>query len=290
VTDTIRWDDRVASTLVDPEWLWRHRDDPKVLALGSSYEGFALGHVPGAVLPVHAWLKDTPLGTEMISTAEFVRAMDCVGVNEQTTVVVYDDFDGTLAARTWWMLRYHGHRDVRFLDGGWHRWVMEERALSQEERVPGNGHFVSSPRPEMVCSTDALLEFLGTGAATVVDVRPRDHWEGTDPNYFGNKRRGRIPGAAHLDAAALITEDLRTIRPNDELRLLLSSAGIPEERGVVFYCQAGVAATMGVLVLHLLGRDDGVVYEASMAEWANRDDTPLECDADEAAQFSSPAQ
>jgi 3-mercaptopyruvate sulfurtransferase SseA len=47
---------------------------------------------------------------------------------------------------------------------------------------------------------------------------------------------------------------------------------------------------MGVLVLHLLGRDDGVVYEASMAEWANRDDTPLECDADEAAQFSSPAQ
>lgn len=290
MSDVATRHDRVASTLVDPEWLWERRDDPSVLALGSSYEGFALGHVPGAVLPVHAWLKDTPLGSEMISTAEFVRAMGGVGVNERTTVVVYDDFDGTLAARSWWMLRYHGHEDVRFLDGGWHRWVMEQRPLSQEERVPRNGQFVSSPRPEMVCSTDALVELVQTGNATVVDVRPLDHWEGTDPNYFGNKRRGRIPGAAHLDAATLITDDMRTIRSTGDLRLLLNDAGIPESGKVVFYCQAGVAATMGVLALHLLGRDGGLVYEASMAEWANRDDTPLECDADEADQLSSPNQ
>lgn len=133
-------------------------------------------------------------------------------------------------------------------------------------------------RSDMVCSTDDLLERVRAGTATVVDVRPRDHWEGSDPNLFGNKRRGRIPGSLHLDANSLITEDLRTVLSMEELRWLLRRAGVPEHGEVVFYCQAGVAAALGVLALHLLGRDDGVVYEASMAEWANRDDTPLDSD------------
>jgi thiosulfate/3-mercaptopyruvate sulfurtransferase len=38
-------------------------------------------------------------------------------------VVVLDQRDGTAAARLWWMLRLHGHPDVRVLDGGFDAWV-----------------------------------------------------------------------------------------------------------------------------------------------------------------------
>lgn len=265
---------------MDPSWLWARRDDPDVLAVGCSYEGFALGHIPGVVLSVHVWLKDAPLGTAIIPADEFAQAMESLGITEHTTVVAYDDFDGTLAARLWWVLRYYGHENARLLDGGWHRWVMEEIPLRQEERPRGKGHFVARERPAMACSTGELLERIRTKTATVVDVRPRDHWEGSDPNYFGNARRGRIPGSLHLDAGTLITEDMRTLRSPDELRSLLHRAGVPEKGEVVFYCQAGVAAALGVLALRLVGRDDGLVYEASMAEWANRDDTPLDRDAE----------
>jgi thiosulfate/3-mercaptopyruvate sulfurtransferase len=266
-----------SDTLVDPGWLWDRRDNPHVLAVGCSYEGFALGHLPGVVLPIHVWLKDTPLGTEIVPADEFARAMGSLGVNEHTTVVTYDDFDGTLAARLWWVLRYYGHARARVLDGGWHRWVVEEFPLSQEERPQGEALFVPAARSGMTCSADELLERLRTGTATAVDVRPRDHWEGSDPNIFGNRRQGRIPGSVHLDLDSLITEHLRTMRSPDELRALLERAGIPETGEVVFYCQAGVAAALGALVLDVLGRNGGLVYEASMAEWANRDDTPLEC-------------
>lgn len=272
--------ERSTDALVQPDWLSANHDDPDILAIGSSYEGFALGHIPGTVLPVHAWLKDTPLGTCIIPAGEFARAMDDLGVTEQTTVIAYDDFDATLAARLWWVLRYYGHDRVRVLDGGWHRWVLEQRPLETDERPRSRGSFSCIPRLGMSCSTAELVEKVAVESATVVDVRPRDHWEGSDPNYFGNKRQGRIAGALHLDANELLTEELRTLRPREELRAVLDKAGVPDAGEVVFYCQAGVAAALGVLALHVLGRGDALVYEASMADWANREDTPMQVGGD----------
>jgi thiosulfate/3-mercaptopyruvate sulfurtransferase len=132
----------------------------------------------------------------------------------------------------------------------------------------------------MMCATDDLLERFRNGNTTVVDVRTRDEWEGSDPNYWGHRRQGRIPGSVHLEPRAPFTEDLHTFRSADELRSLLDRAGVPEKGDVVFYCQVGVAAAVGILVQYLLGRDAGLLYEASMVEWANRDDTPMEKDPD----------
>ncbi len=32
------------------------------------------------------------------------------------------------ASRLWWMLRYAGHMNVAVLDGGWAKWVAEQRS------------------------------------------------------------------------------------------------------------------------------------------------------------------
>ena len=56
-------------------------------------------------------------------TAVFEAAMRQAGVRHDRPVVVYDDWGGRAAARAWWLLRYHGHDDVRVLDGGWPAWL-----------------------------------------------------------------------------------------------------------------------------------------------------------------------
>ena len=54
------------------------------------------------------------------------------------------------------------------------------------------------------------------------------------------------------------------------------SQGITKEGQVVTYCQAGIRAAFSAFTLELLGYPAPRIYDGSMAEWANRDDTPLE--------------
>jgi thiosulfate/3-mercaptopyruvate sulfurtransferase len=68
-----------------------------------------------------------------------------------------------------------------------------------------------------------------------------------------------------------MTEDGR-FRSTEELRALY--AGLPEGDAAA-YCQACVRGAHGVFALALAGRT-ARAYDGSMAEWANRDDTPLE--------------
>ena len=75
-----------------------------------------------------------------------------------------------------------------------------------------------------------------------------------------------------------VDELVPTIKPARELQSMLAEADLSPEQETVIHCQAGVRTTMGVFVTSLLGWDRVRAYEASMAEWANRDDTPLTTD------------
>jgi thiosulfate/3-mercaptopyruvate sulfurtransferase len=59
---------------------------------------------------------------------------------------------------------------------------------------------------------------------------------------------------------------------------VLAEAGLSPQQETVIHCQAGVRTTTGVFVTTLLGWDRVRAYEASMREWANREDTPLTAD------------
>ena len=68
------------------------------------------------------------------------------GVRADRPVVVYDDWEGRAAARAWWLLRHHGHRDVRVLDGGWSAWLAARRSRSRPgRRAPEAGDFAPTP-------------------------------------------------------------------------------------------------------------------------------------------------
>ncbi len=268
--------------LAEPDWLADHLDDPAVRVIDcAALEAYRRAHIPGAVRqPTHTYLKEAGAreggaGMFVMPPDEFAALMGGLGVDAETTVVAYDDANSLVAARLWWALAYYGHERAKVLNGGWHRWLTEGRPATFHATQPEPRAFAARPAPARYASADDLLAEHGSDACAVLDVRSDGEWDGS--NARGNRRVGHVPGARHLEWTRLVEQaDTRRFLPAAEMRALLEEAGVTAGGRVITYCQGGIRAAHTAFALALLGHDDVRVYDGSMYEWANRDDTPLE--------------
>ncbi|MCC6382255.1 MAG: sulfurtransferase [Dehalococcoidia bacterium] len=267
--------------LAEPEWLADHAGDPDVRLIDCAVlEAYRRAHIPTAVhLPVHYYIKeDDPAGSDhgllVMPPARFEELMGQLGVGPETTVVTYDDNNALVAARLWWVLNYYGHTRAKVLNGGWHRWLTEGRPVTFHGHHAARTTFTARPDASLYATLDLLAEKHQSADCQVLDVRSDEEWAGT--NDRGNRRAGHVPGARHLEWLRFVTrDDRRTFLPADDLQHLLEEAGVSGERPVITYCQGGIRAAHAAFVLALLGYEDVRVYDGSMREWANREDTPL---------------
>ncbi len=267
--------------LAEPDWLAAHLDDPNVRIIDcATLEAYRRAHIPGAVqLPVHFYIKDNdPEGSDhgvlVMSPGAFEKLMSQLGVGPETTVVTYDDNNALVAARLWWVLKYYGHTNAKVLNGGWHRWITERRPVTFHATKAPAATFTARPNPDIYATVDYLKEKHADAGCQVMDTRTDGEWEGT--NDRGNRRTGRVPNARHLEWLNFVEKgDTRRFLPADELQGLLDGAGFTRAKPTITYCQGGIRAAHAAFVLDLMGYDDVRVYDGSMREWANRDDTPL---------------
>jgi thiosulfate/3-mercaptopyruvate sulfurtransferase len=275
--------------LAEPEWLSGRLDDPtvRVIDCGDAV-AYDRAHIPGAVRLIRGddtvdvgspqWLKNPDDPIHVLDTEGVAGLAERLGISADTTVVAYDDYNGTFATRLWWVLTYYGHPAVKVLNGGWQRWLEKGRPATFRETVPPPGQFTPQPNEAMRLRVDDLRARYADPDLQVVNVLWPEMYAGT-ANPFGNQRAGHIPGSVNVPIERFLEEgDVPTIKPAAELRAVLGEAGLEPDRETVIHCQAGVRTTMGVFVTTLLGWDRVRAYEASMAEWANRDDTPLTAD------------
>ena len=73
-------------------------------------------------------------GAFLLGPDEFASRMSRMGIGDGRLVVAYDNRMGSYAARLWWALNTYGYRDVKLLNGGWHKWIAEGRPVTT--RVP----------------------------------------------------------------------------------------------------------------------------------------------------------
>ena len=265
--------------LAEPEWLAEHLGDTNVRVIDcASLDAYRRAHIRGAVgLPVHFYIKDPGDETFVMPAGQFADLMGRLGVGDGTTVVAYDDNNSLVAARLWWVLNYYGHTNARVLNGGWHRWLSEGRPITTHASHAQPATFTPRVREEIICRVEDLKTIVEKGDAQILDVRSIEEWRGE--NDRGNKRRGHVPGAKHLEWLNFISkDDRRVFLPPDELSAMLEGAGVKPGQPTVTYCQGGIRAANAFFVLRLLGYDGVRNYDGSMREWANREDTPLVID------------
>ncbi|MGH3413927.1 MAG: sulfurtransferase [Marmoricola sp.] len=226
---------------------------------------YAAGHIPGAAyVDLDTELADPPgpCGRHPLPEPErFVAAMRRAGVSGDRPVVVYDDWQGRAAARCWWLLRHHGHPDVRVLDGGLAAWRAAGGPEAAGEEKAEAGDFTGAPGQLPTVGAGGVPGFVGTLVDARAPERYRGEVEPVDPVA------GHIPGAVNVPTGANLRED-GTFRPAEELRALYPDGP------VAAYCGSGVTATHDLLALASAGIE-GTLYPGSWSEWVADGSRPV---------------
>ena len=237
-----------------------------------SAEQYSHEHVPGARHVDHdAWKKAFGDGQDAESWGKRIGAL---GIGPGSKVVVYDDQSMKDAARIWWILRYWGVEDARLLNGGWNMWKAGGYATTDELPAPASHvEFNAAPRSQRLATKAQILELLNGNRLQIVDARSDDEFCGIDKKE--NKKVGAIPGAKHLEWSNLIDQETQRFKNADEMRRLLSQAGINLDRPTASHCQSGGRASVMAFCLELMGARDVRNYYRGWSEWGNSDDTPV---------------
>jgi thiosulfate/3-mercaptopyruvate sulfurtransferase len=254
-------DQLAETTVLDIRW---------ELARGPLRNEYLEQHIRGAAFVALDTALAAPAGDggrhPLPDTETFERAMQLAGVSDRRPVVVYDAANATAAARAWWLLRYHGHPDVRVLDGGLAGW---RGPLERGEARVTPGDFMARPGAMPVLDAEGAAELARTGV--LLDARAGERFRGeTEPV---DPVAGHIPGAVNRPTTENVLPDGRFAAP-DTLRQAFELVGVRGDAQVGAYCGSGVTAAHEVLALERAGVR-AALYPGSWSEWIRDPDRPI---------------
>ena len=279
--------------LVDTQWVQDHLNDrQKVRVAEVDYDpksNYMLGHIPGSIL--FDWKQDIndPVSRNVLSKQACEDLLQRTGINNDTTLILYGDFNNWFAAFAFWVFKYYGYKDVRLMNGGRKKWLQEDRPLSKE--IPSNypkGNFkASEPDNNIRVFINQVKEALGDAnkkerGIKMIDVRSPKEFTGeilAPPEYPTEhaQRGGHIPGAINIPWAQAVNDNDGTFKSVDELRKLYESKGISSDKEVIAYCRIGERSSHTWFVLkYLLGYPNVKNYDGSWTEWGNMIANPVE--------------
>jgi thiosulfate/3-mercaptopyruvate sulfurtransferase len=276
------------STLVSTFLLAQHLADPDWALVDCRFtladpergrRDYVQAHIPGAVYAhlnedLSGLLIPGETGRHPLPEIEVAaRTFSNWGIDSSVQVVAYDDSDGSMAARLWWMLRWLGHDAVAVLDGGWPRWQLEARAARSGIETRHMRTFAPHPRPDLLVSTADVLEKMRQADFRLFDSRTADRYRGENETI--DSIAGHIPGSRSAPYPDNLGPDGLFLSP-EELRERFSALlGDAPSEHTAFYCGSGVTAAHNVLALAHAGLGDAQLYAGSWSEWIVDPERPI---------------
>jgi thiosulfate/3-mercaptopyruvate sulfurtransferase len=252
----------LSSIVVDTDWLEENLGSPEVQLVDTRTTGYDDSRIPGAILLRPTQLATTVDGVpaQAVPPNQAQSVLRAVGLREDVIAVVYGAPPEYDAARIVWSLRYYGHVDVRYLDGGYAAWVEAGGALDTDPpNVEPTEYTIVAVEEDLRVTGDWVLSQLGDApydmpAIQLVDARSEGEYE-----------TGRIPSARSVDWARNLDEGF--LRSRTELDALYE--GMDSAETTVTYCVSGWRGSFAWLTLMALGYEDPRLYDGSWNEWGN---------------------
>ncbi|WP_150462132.1 sulfurtransferase [Nesterenkonia ebinurensis] len=290
--------------LVDTDWLAERIDEGDLYEQGivlldvseelasSELTPYSEAHIPQAQY-VNWTTEFTQENTrEFIDQDQFTELAQRLGIEDDTTVVIYGDNNNWFAAYAAWVFNLYGVEDVKLLDGGLHKWeVYDGRELVEEVPSVPEGSFEAQPQnhdirafqPEVleVAEANAAADGEVVGDYNLVDIRFQDEYDGevgVNAEIFegeGASIWGHIPGAVNVPWGSIVDSETGEFLPADEIRAIYEEAGVDFDKPIIAYCRIGERASHTWYALSQVLGEDVKVYDGSWSEWGNSVGVPV---------------
>jgi len=273
----------LSRAVAQPDWLEQNIDNPKVRIVEVSTEPgiYERGHIKNAAKIVwHTDLVDT-VNRDIASAKNFQKLAQKLGINQDTTVVLYGDKNNWFAAWGAWLFNIYGAKDVRILDGGRVKWEKDGRALTTAVPTFKQGNFTTRVADKSLRASllqDVLPVAKKRVKADLIDIRSADEYSGKifAPAGFQELavRAGHIPGAINVPWGQNVNAD-GTFKTVAELKKLYADKGVDGKQNIITYCRIGERSSLTWFVLSEILGYNVKNYDGSWTEYGNTVGVPI---------------
>jgi len=268
--------------LVDAEWLEKRLGDPRLVIFEVRYHPHryhTVGHIPGAVQVQRFKDLGDNFGRPTMrfpSREAFQETLRGWGVNDDSTVVIYDDSVTALASRLYFLLELYGFdmTRVKILDGGTVGWSAFND-LTKELARPKRGDVSLKPANGrlLVEWTDVYGDVVARRDPNIVllDSRSREMYTGKTIQHA--IQGGHIPGAVNIVSLEGVEGQSQRWRSAEALAALYRA--LPKDKTVYAYCHDGFRSSLAWLQLKSLGYGDVRIYNGGWGDWGNNLTLPV---------------
>ena len=118
---------------VTTDWLEENylKEDIIVLDLDAK-DQYEESHIPGALnVGDNYYKKSLEDRIYVQDKSQIEDTFSKLGINNNTTVVGYDRSSALYSFRLAWVMMFYGHKNIKVLDGGFLKWIYENRQIEK---------------------------------------------------------------------------------------------------------------------------------------------------------------
>lgn len=281
------------SFTVSIKWLLARLYEPDIIIIDCRYwmnepalghQKYTESHLPRAVyldldkdlsapIQVHGGRHPLP------DVASMVKTFSKAGITQEHRVVIYDDQQGMVAARVWWMLQYLGHEKTYVMEHGFTAWEQAKFPVSQDQPIVIPASFEPKVNEDWIVSMNDVADnnmAFPEQQVILIDSRENRRYLGLEEPI--DTKAGHIPGAVNYFWKDVLQED-GSFKNKEQLQQhfaeLIEIANSTDsdnyntgyDTPIIVYCGSGVSACPNIMALKTVGFTNVKLYGGSWSDW-----------------------
>ncbi|MDF2478848.1 MAG: hypothetical protein K0Q53_1832 [Massilibacillus sp.] len=210
----------------------------------------------------------------LVTEQVFEKEVQALGINQNSTVVLYDRWGVYSSPRAWWMFKVMGFDQVYILNGGVPAWKNNSYKLTDNYKENHQtGNFKARFQENLFADKEYILAHYKSPETTIFDARSKGRFIGLVAEPRKGLSGGHIPHSKNLPFEELLSDIY--YKEIDELKQHFDQSKATDE--YIFSCGSGVTASILAFAAYISGHTAIRVYDGSWSEWGKEElNLPIE--------------